>query len=438
MAEITKLATKYRPKNITEYEGNDYIKTTVLNSFNEEPFPSSVEFIGNSGNGKTTIARLLAKRIVCESPKEVEYNGKMVKISCDECTTCQLMDEFIETGDDSNLINVKELDATKQGRKEDIEAFIEEASSESILNATGMVSVNIVDEYHGISKDAQNAFLKFMEDSPENTVFIFCTTDPNKVIKTLRTRIVLSGLVVDRPTIENMVNSTRRVCEAEGFSYTQGGLTMLAERSNFTYRVLLNNLERVARVQNNTITTDTVSETLGVKDLSFYFDFIRHLRARNMVLYSGDLHKVRLESDFNTFIDDLRDFVSRGLYVLYGHKVEGITDKELKNFKALFTQFSMVEIEALLSFLQKAKVGDIEINLMVLGTKGLVPKESKAEEEPPSKSIVVTDDDVTNEKRAVSVSHKMQQEEKLKTTLTKVEDDLQDIDNSDVLKDFGF
>lgn len=157
-----------------------------------------------------------------------------------------------------------------------------------------------------------------------------------------------------------------------------------------------------------------------------------------MVLYSGDLHKVRLESDFNTFIDDLRDFVSRGLYILYGHKVEGITDKELKNFKALFTQFSMVEIEALLSFLQKAKVGDIEINLMVLGTKGLVPKENKPEEEPPSKSIMVTDDDVANERRAVSVSHKMQQEEKLKTTLTKVEDDLQDIDNSDVLKDFGF
>lgn len=139
----------YRPRNLAEVIGNDGIKESLRTAFTREDKPHSVLFIGPSGCGKTTIARIVANMIGCSADDIQEYNSS----------------------------NTRGIDTIRE---------IAQNSQYSPMN--GKVKVYIIDECHKMTNDAQNAMLKLLEDGPKHAYFLLCTTDPDKMIKAIRTR----------------------------------------------------------------------------------------------------------------------------------------------------------------------------------------------------------------------------------------------------------
>ena len=427
MSEVEQFATKYRSKSIDEYVGNDYVKTTILRRFLDEPYPQTIMIEGESGCGKTTMGRLLAKHIVCEHKKRVTVEGQEMTLPCNECETCILMDKFIQDGDSDNLYNVTELDSSVSRRAESIDEFISEASVPSMY---GGHQVYIIDECHMISKTGQTSFLKFLEDVPEGKIFIFCTTDRDKVLETLVNRCKLI-LTVRKPTLENVVQVLQNIADAEGISYEVGALKLIAERSGYVYRSAINNFENVFRGY-KTVTVSNTADALDIQTLDVFFDFFNYLLSGNVVMYVHMLHIIKIGSGFKVFYENLREFVKRGLYVKNGIPIEGLTDSEINNFSKLFKEFSLEEVYSLLNFIDSAKEGDLETKLFILGYRGLHKLETPTEKE----EVEVRDNDLANEKQVQQVFKTHQAEVKRELTEEEAGEDLKDLTLEDMASMF--
>lgn len=433
MSDVEKFATKHRCKSIDSYVGNDFVKSTMLRRFHKEPYPQAIMLFGGSGTGKTTLARLLAKHIVCEDKREVEIKGSMVTLPCDECMTCQSMNKFIETGDDGDLYNVKELDASEYRRAENIDAFISEASVPSMY---GGYHVYIIDECHVISNTGQNSFLKFIEDPPEGKIFIFCTTDKHKVLNTLINRCLV--FEIKKPTLDDVVESLKIIADAEGISYELGALKLIAERSNYVYREAINNLENVFR-SFKLVSVKNASESLDVQSLDLFFDFFKYLIDNNIVMYSHVLHLVKVGIGYESFYTNLLEFVKRGLYIKNGIPIEGLTKTEMKNFSELFKRFSVDEVYSLLAFLNDAREGDLEIKFFTLGYRGLQKvkeEEEKVFSEPTE--ITVSDRDLANELQIQHTFKEHKKELKREETESDANKELEELSLEDMSSLFNF
>lgn len=166
MGEITRsLDIKYRPKNIEEMYGNENIKS-FLKSL-KKSIPNTILLLGESGNGKTTTARLIAKYINCKTNN-----------ACGECNNCKSIDK----GSHPDIKEVNTADARG------IDEMREIINTSRLMPLIGKYRVIILDEIHQATPQALQAMLKPLEEPSENTVYILCTTDPQKLPKTILTR----------------------------------------------------------------------------------------------------------------------------------------------------------------------------------------------------------------------------------------------------------
>lgn len=396
--------TKYRSRTFDEYIGNDMLKTTILNRFaTGEPFPTSLMVFGQSGCGKTTIGRLIVKQVLCKNKVSKSILNRVYKVPCNVCDDCKECDSYIQTGIDDDLIAVKELDATKTRKVDDVDAFIAEAKVPFMYD---MTRVYLIDECHMLTRDSQNALLKLIEDPPSDTIFIFCTTDPHKVIETLWNRMDLTVEVL-KPSLEDNIKLLTHVCEQEGISYERAGLALIAERSNYTYRASLTSLENVYRSR-GTVYYDDAESVYSLLPTEEYFSFFKYLVDGNIVLFTSLINKVEHGIGCKKFIEGLRDFVKRGFYIANGVVVEGVIESDLGKYKRLFKSFSMDESVALLDFLNRADEGDLETKLLLLGYRGLdglvvspSAVSSSSSSDSLLSSVAVSTDDVKNESRAI-------------------------------------
>ena len=231
-------------------------------------------------------------------------------------------------------------------------------------------SIFIFDECHLITKDGQNSMLKFTEDAPPKSIFFFCTTDPQKMIDALKTRMDLK-IEIELPSVADNVELMKWVSTEEGFAFEKSALELIAVRSNCVFRQSLKQLENVYRSYGSVRYEDVVKVLDVNKNRGLYFDFLDYLRSKNIVLYTKTVHNAALEIGLKIFVDDLREFVKRGLYISLGLSVLGITKDEIKLYKDLFSKFTNDEILALLGFLNNLGRGDIETQLLLLGYRGL-------------------------------------------------------------------
>lgn len=167
---LSELARKYRSKNLNEYVGNKAVKNALIAIRKKETKPQVIMLYGNSGCGKTTAARLLATEYMCENPSL--ENG-----ACGECYNCQEMFRYIETGEE--VLDVREIDMTDKNKKENMDAILTEALQPSFYK----YKIYIIDECHMATTASQNRMLKIVEEPPQHLVFIFCTTEPQKMLE---------------------------------------------------------------------------------------------------------------------------------------------------------------------------------------------------------------------------------------------------------------
>ena len=344
-------ARRFRPTTMENYVGNERNKET-LKRYLRGKKPQSILLTGNTGCGKTTIARLLVKEYLCE-------NRDDEKGACGECYMCQAVDDYILTGSTEMLPDIYEIDITDKSGKSDIDSILETVEYPSM---SGGWKVYLLDEVHMASKQAQSRILKILEEPPENVLFIFCTTDPDKMLDTLKNRCQLKLQVV-KPVMNDIVKLLKRVCLEEGRDYDIEGLRTIASRSDFVIRDSLNNLERVIETRGDA-TSANVNEEFNEISNEILFNFYTFFKNKDFLGYMSLLYKVKVEYDFKQFLTSLNSFTIRGIYIMNGIDIEGVSENEITSYMNLFKSFSTEDLSYILSSLRRMDIGDVEANLI--------------------------------------------------------------------------
>lgn len=412
---------KYRPYRWSDSVGNEDAKNKILNILNSNRAkPQSFLFTGDSGCGKTTDGRLLMKEYLCENRHPV--NG-----ACGECPTCKAMEEYIITGVSDMLPDVKEVDLTAEGTKGSIDALIEEMQ---IPSYTDSWKVYLLDECHEASSGAQNRLLKIVEEPPEKVLIIFCTTNPEKMLHTLKNRCQVK-IEIKKPKLKELTSLLKTICMKEDITYDIKGLNVISTRSGFTIREALRNLESIVKEYNDA-TYNTVTKSFHELQDEVYFNFYRKLLNKDVMGYVTALNKIKQQVDLKDFLISLKDFTTRGIYVLNNVNLEGMTEQDIESYSALFKRFTVNQIGYLLNRLLDMEGNDIETKLLLLGYTGLASETEMFPEE-----VLAIENELALEVDSASKNGELKEAEILEQGINNTGDYTKEVSFNDMLSMFG-
>ena len=238
MEQFVVSARKYRPQTFKDVVGQHAITNTLLNAIETNHLASALLFTGPRGVGKTTCARILARKI--------NQSGY----------------------DDPNedfAFNVFELDAASNNSVDDIRNLIDQVR---IPPQTGQYKVYIIDEVHMLSSAAFNAFLKTLEEPPKHAIFILATTEKHKIIPTILSRCQIFDF--KRITVKDAKEHLAEVAQSQGIQYEDDALHIIAQKADGAMRDALSIFDRVVSYCGNNLTRQAVTENLNVLDYETY------------------------------------------------------------------------------------------------------------------------------------------------------------------------
>lgn len=352
---------KYRPKSLIDYIGNKKNVQSIIEVLRNGYRPQVFLLDGHAGCGKTSFARLLAKEYACE-------NRNPDTGACGVCYACRAMDDYIETGVSDGVMNVREIDNSISGNKSDINEILNDVEVPSF---DGGWKTYIFDECHLISHVAQGRLLKVLEEPPENVLMVLCTTDPDKLLDTIRSRCQ-HRYTVTKPKLDELAPLLKRVCIKEGVKVEDRALGVIAAAADFVPREALILLDRVVK-QGRDVTYDTTVDILNIVADKYYYEFYKHLVTPTVDTFSyvKFLTDLKENIDLRQFVDGLLTFTMRGIYVYNGVGLQGLDISEIKRYRQIFSKFSPQDIVHLLKLLKGMRNGDIESDLLLLGYQGL-------------------------------------------------------------------
>ena len=290
------LYRKYRPQTFMDIVGQDHVTGTLVNAIQTGQVHHAMLFCGTRGTGKTSTARVLAKALNCVKGPTPE--------PCNVCDAC------VSITDGTNL-DVTEIDAASHGSVDDARDLREKAS---YAPAAARFKVYIIDEAHMVTTQGFNAMLKVLEEPPDHVRFIFCTTEPHKVIEAIRSRCQRHDF--RRIRTAALVQDFARICEAEEVDIEPAALELVARAADGSHRDGLSRLDQVLTFAGPKVTLADVAQVLGALPVELRFDLAEALAAHRVadvlacverVVDAGhDLHQFTREA-----LEHLRD-----LYVL--------------------------------------------------------------------------------------------------------------------------
>ena len=255
MEEYIVSARKYRPMTFDSVVGQSALTTTLKNAVKSGKLAHAYLFCGPRGVGKTTCARIFAKAINCEHPRE---DGE----ACNTCESCQAFNE-------QRSYNIFELDAASNNGVDQIKTLMEQTR---IPPQVGKYKVFIIDEVHMLSAAAFNAFLKTLEEPPSHVIFILATTEKHKILPTILSRCQIYDF--ERMTVPNTIAHLKMVAEKEGIKYEEQALAVIAEKADGGMRDALSIFDQAASFCQGNITYQKVIEDLNVLDSDNYFKLV--------------------------------------------------------------------------------------------------------------------------------------------------------------------
>jgi DNA polymerase-3 subunit gamma/tau len=252
MADYQALYRKYRPQTFDEVVGQTHVTTTLSREVADGHVAHAYLFAGPRGTGKTTTARILAKTLNCENrlPDGSPDN---------ECDSCIAITE-------GSSFDVLELDAASHNSVDDIREM--RVSVTTVASSGTGRRVFILDEAHMLSKAAGNALLKTLEEPPEHVHFVLATTEPYKLLDTVRSRT--QRFDFHAVSIESLAAHLARISDAEGFKTEPAALIAVARHAAGSVRDSLSLLEQVAALGDSSIDLNGVNRALGLADQEAY------------------------------------------------------------------------------------------------------------------------------------------------------------------------
>ncbi len=276
MEEYIVSARKYRPMSFDSVVGQAALTTTLKNAVKSGKLAHAYLFCGPRGVGKTTCARIFAKAINCEHPRQ---DGE----ACNECESCRAFNE-------NRSYNIFELDAASNNSVENIKQLMEQTR---IPPQVGKYKVFIIDEVHMLSSQAFNAFLKTLEEPPSHVIFILATTEKHKILPTILSRCQIYDF--ERMNVPNTIAHLKNVAEKEGIRYEEQALAVIAEKADGGMRDALSIFDQVASFCQGDITYEKVIEDLNVLASDNYFQLVDYALENKvtemMLLLNGILAK---------------------------------------------------------------------------------------------------------------------------------------------------
>lgn len=264
------LANKYRPKTFGDVVCQDNVKVVLDNQLKSGEFKQAYLFTGSAGTGKTTSARIFANEINNGNEKPIEVDG----------------------ASNNGVSNIRDI--------------IENSKLKSL---TGGYKVYIIDEVHMLSIGAFNALLKILEEPPKGTIFILCTTDPQKIPATILSRV--QRFDFKRIPTQHIINRLKYIIEKENqtrvdeIEYTDDALRYIAQLANGGMRDAITKLDTVLGYSNN-ITVSNVTECLGLVSSSFQLEIIDNILAKDINGVLQSIDAIYYEGkDLKLFVKDM-------------------------------------------------------------------------------------------------------------------------------------
>ena len=240
---MTALYRKYRPQTFAEVVGQEAVVRTLVNAIEQDKVRQAYLFAGPRGTGKTSLARILAKSLNCAHGPTPTPDG-----TCHACVA-------IANG---TSLDVIEMDAASQRGIDDIREIRERVVLQPV---EGTYKVYILDEAHQLTDAAWNALLKLIEEPPPHLLFVFCTTELQKVLPTVRSRC--QTFVFQRPRLPELIRKLRLIADAEKIEVPDAALALIARGGRGAYRDAESTLDQLASATGGTITVQDVLQLLG-------------------------------------------------------------------------------------------------------------------------------------------------------------------------------
>ena len=240
------LARKWRPKNFNEVMGQNETVAVLKNALISERVHHAYLFTGTRGVGKTTMARIFAKALNCETGITSEPCGK--------CFSCKGIDN-------NNMVDLIEVDAASRTKVEETRELLDNVQ---YAPTQGRFKIYLIDEIHMFSKHSFNALLKTLEEPPEHVKFLLATTDYEKIPATVLSRCLKLNL--KKISNKSLIDYIEQVLKGEGVSSSKDAIKIIAESADGSARDALSLLDRMIVLSQGSIKTEDVSKLLGIID----------------------------------------------------------------------------------------------------------------------------------------------------------------------------
>ena len=298
------LYRKYRPLTFDSVVGQQHIVSTLEHAITEGRLSHAYLFCGPRGTGKTTMARILAKALLCRNAEAARAEGASGCMPDGTCEECELIAE-------GNHPDVYELDAASRTGVDNVREEI--INSVNFAPVRGKYKIYIIDEVHMLTTAAFNALLKTLEEPPAHVIFVLCTTDPQKILETILSRC--QRFDFHRIGNEDIEHRLSYVCEQEGFDYDDEALAIVAHHAKGGMRDALSTLEQLSVFGNGSVHADDARSLLGEVSDQILGEFSRAIADRDVAELYG-LIRAQVEEG-NDLLELTRDLVAhvRDVYV---------------------------------------------------------------------------------------------------------------------------